>query len=390
MAENATILQFKGMPQYTSYWDKVIADAITTETPYGKWLKAWPADINKQLKLPDAMKHYGNPVPENYKSAMARNIFLNMPLYNNAYQEIKPFLQQLEKASFAIMPKEEIRPNDLNLGIFSFDRAMMSIAGAPAFYSKKHKKYFLANQVDFKEVKKGTAISYKYFLKSDGSELELKQLVEDGELQWYSNNKKCFLYKEKVIKPNNGIHLYILVGANWGGDTFWAGIAGMIIAQYLEMRGYNVRITGVFGGYLHKAKFNHKEEGGYRIDTVELKHYSDTYDSMGLLYVMSDPSFFRIRHFAYLMASQYKYKDGFEPSLGSMLQVEPFKNILSEQQKLKNIATEENTIPFYLGGEEVKDMESTKHFIMEVIMKAEQENKDILDKIRARQGSPVW
>ena len=138
----AKILSFKGVHAYCDYWDKIVP------TVTGRYLdlltsnrRGWDANL-PQGETTENLRNYGKPVPTSYREAMDRRFFLNMELYNNTYERLKPFLKQLEKLSEGILPKDVIKPTDLEIGIFSFDRAAMALEAVPALYSVKEDRFY--------------------------------------------------------------------------------------------------------------------------------------------------------------------------------------------------------------------------------------------------------
>ncbi len=146
-SKNVQILLFKSLISYINYWDKEVVKTLSSKNEYGSYIKELRqenADRFKQPEdygMPTNLKWYGFPVPKSNEDAMYRKEFLNMELYRNTYEQLEPFLAQLEKASIGVIPKEIIVPTELELGIFSFERAMMGMEGIPGLYSKKHDKY---------------------------------------------------------------------------------------------------------------------------------------------------------------------------------------------------------------------------------------------------------
>ena len=119
-----TILSFKGVHAYCDYWDKRIEEAMRENGEYARALTKMSGDIERSLRQGSTnsnLTDYGEPVPLNYADAMARKTFQNMLLYRNSWNELQPLLASLEKVSEGIMPKEVIKPTDLEIGIFSFD-----------------------------------------------------------------------------------------------------------------------------------------------------------------------------------------------------------------------------------------------------------------------------
>ena len=386
MAKKAYILPHKTLYSYMAYWDKVIAEAIADGGDYGRYLRdEHPERVDENCARGD-VGWYGEPCPASYADAMARNKFLNMDLYRNAYEQIKPHLQDLDKKSEAIIETPVLKPNDLELGSFSIDRAMMAIEAVPAFYSHKQNKFYYLNEGEEEVDPKTNKV--RYFLRKDRKiELELKQLEEDGEKMWYTENKKSFLYKVNMERPNRAIRLFILIGQNAGSSTYWAGLTGVIIAQYLESKGYQVCITCVIGVERFSGVRNKQGvlDAGIRWNYFNLKNYGDTYDSEALLYPLADQSFFRVRQFGYFMAEQFKYRDDYYTGFGTMPSIKDFEDSLNDLEKKREFKKEENSLYYYIGGKEIYSIDTAIQNIERIVLDAEQKNKDAVQRIRANQ-----
>lgn len=397
MSTNVSILSFKGIYQYCDYWDKIVNRAIEDEDnpEYGRLMKEWREEANSSLlkepkseyEATDKIKTYGYPLPSDYEDAMARRSFQNMELYNNVYNQLTPFLGRLEKISEGILPKDAIKPNDRQLGVFSLERAMMSIEATPSLYSKKSDKYYPINDGTMVLDKKGNNVfdkegNQKFKLKN-GEEAVLVQKITDGVKEWGSSNKKSFLYKEKVPRPNKVVRLFVLVGAHWGSEVFWAGVTAVICANFLQTKGYAVRITAVLG-IKNQSGMNfggNDNTSGTRYSLMDVKSYDEPIDSLSLLYVLADASFFRVRQFQYYYASQYKYRDEANSGIGGLPEPYEFEQDLSDQIKKRVIAEEKDTLYYYFGGAGVSSLKKAEKTLARIICKAETINKETLKKL---------
>lgn len=428
------ILLFKSLISYINYWDKEVVKCLSTNNEYADFIKRMKASNENAFKSSDEENFkynigwYGYPVPTSVKEAMDRKVFMNMPLYDRVYKKLEPFLAQLEKASVSVIPKEIIIPTELELGIFSFERAMMGIEEIPGLYSKKYDKYVSVEDGDpvlkdgkptFTEDKKAI---YTYNRSNNkeiplGTELWLQQLEKDGEKQYGSKNKKSFLKKEFYKRPSNAIRIFVYIGGNAHQNTYWSGLIATIAAQFLQTKGYSIKITAVIGiecsdGYfnLNYKKINEapeyklwvdpvsgkKYDRGTRYSYIDIKDYGDTIDSLTLLYLVADSSFFRVRVFEYLTAQQFKNKDRFDSGLGSIEKNEDFKNAFYSEIKKRNIEEEKDTLYYFLGGRDFqssrtddegkdtdidKQIEIAKKNLLDIICNAENTNKKIMKEL---------
>jgi len=403
MARNVQILLFKSLISYINYWDKEVLKTLSTNNEYGSYIKTMRSGNAQRFKegeTPDNLEWYGFPVPTSNEDAMGRKEFLNMELYRRVYDELEPFLAQLEKVSIGVIPKEIIVPTELELGIFSFERAMMGMEGIPGLYSKKFDKYVSVEDGDpvlkdgkqtFTEDKKAI---YTYNRSNNkeiplGTELWLQQLEKDGQKQYGSSNKKSFLKKEKYKRPANAIRLFVLVGGNCNQDTYWAGLTAVIAAQFLQTKGYAVKITVGIGTGSNGATMNFQSPGkepqlesGARYSLIDVKDYAETMDSLTLLYTVSDPSFFRVRIFEYFTAAMAKNKDALDRSLGHAETNKEFKDAFYGEVKKRNIEEEKDTLYYFLGGRDAQySVEGCKKDLLRIICNAENTNKQMLKSL---------
>ena len=137
-------IPFKGVRAYCDYWDVIVAEIMAGGGRFATAIREQEgrqeANLRRGKTSADNIIAYGEPVPDNVADAMYRRYFLNMDLYNNAYLLMQPFLAKLEKMSNGIIPQDVIKPNDRELGVFSFERAMMSLQGATGLCVQKGDK----------------------------------------------------------------------------------------------------------------------------------------------------------------------------------------------------------------------------------------------------------
>lgn len=390
---------FKGVRDYCAYWDKVVAEIMSGGGRFADAIRNQAQGQEDNLRrgtTTDNVIAYGDPVPANVADAMQRTYFLNLQLYNNAYNSMKPFLAKLEKMSNGIIPQNVIKPNDRELGIFSFERAMMSLQGATGLCVQKgdKKTFYKMNDgtpiIEKDKQKKDKEGRLLFKIEKNGETAFLTQLEEDGDKRWISLNKKSFLYKEKHPRPKRIVRIFILIGQNWGRVAYWAGVTAVILANFLEGRGYAVRVTAAIG--LSNSGLNFggtNKEYGSRYNMIDVKGYDETMDTLSLLYVLADPSFFRIRQFKYYLAQQYKNKDELDTSLGGMPSIDDFEESLNYHQKQKFIAEEKDALYYFIGGREVTDEISAQENLIRIVCEAENKNKEILSRLMGVQFTPT-
>lgn len=386
----ASVKGFKNLTEFIDFYDEKVAQA-QTDARYGGMIADHIRGVDRALsrgETTDNLKDYGFPVPTSYDDAMNRRMFLNSQLYENTYEELKPLLNALEQMSNSILPKPLLMPNDRELGTFSLERAMMALEAELGLHDEKKDEWFpLSDGVPILE-KDGKAKVNKdgyalFYLKDTKRILVLKEYEKDGEKQWGSRNKKVFVAIDRVPRPMRAIRFFVLVGANWGYDTYWAGLTAIIAAQFLESKGYAIRITGVFGLYRYsgvKQKDGTFTEG-YRFNFVDLKMYDETLNSLSLLYMTADPSFFRTRIFSYWYAEQHYRQDEPDRGIGSMPSVTAMEQAILQKIKEKELEEEKDTLYYYFGGVEVTSLRDAKNQLIEMVCDAENKNRAMLMKL---------
>jgi len=429
MPYKVSIKQYKGIWSYCSAFDKIVQDCIadTVRPQYARALLSYRQQIERELAnqstasasaIRQLQDWYGFPIPSGFADAMDRRTFQNMTLYNNKYEELKDYFQLLEKISTGIIPKDVIKPNDKNLGIFSLERALMSPEKILGLWSVKHKKFFYLGEGDIVLDKNGESkkVKIKIFedeqdlvlfkLKEDNSDAYLTQIREDitfsskglaqsGDAQWGSGNKKSFLYKEKHPRPNNNVRLFVIIGGNANKtELYWAGITAIMTAKFLMTKGYAVRITAVIitsSTYESRNNmqinpnrpfnFNGVKSDGYRVSLMDVKSYEEECDVLGLLYPLADASFFRVRTFDYFMAEQWFYQDDLHGGLYYSPKFQDASAVIEEEIKKRNIVQEKDTLYYFLGGDNVTSLDGAKTNLAYIICDAEKRNAELLSKI---------
>jgi hypothetical protein len=279
---------------------------------------------------------------------LARDRYLKMEEFNNVYKtNIQPRIQEILKDSSAELELPTLKYNDLGLGQFDFNKASSGLIPLYKYYSfKKKENVEGVDVVTYKDKGK-----FKYKLKSDGSPVVLvpkikgepdknivdkafKEILDGANLfetlkkynlkiggteAFTSTVKKSYVLKEKVPKPKNAVRIFIKIGANadvTAEEYKWSGYAAIGIAELLSIMGYAVSIIAIYGCDTN-ININGKLQYGTRFWGINLKSFEDTLDKQSLLYVVSDPTFFRVKIFDILVRQAYYYKDYLSDGLGS-------------------------------------------------------------------------
>lgn len=338
--------------------DRAIPESHSSQTYKG--LLEWVHGYIKEELDGQEVSWYGEPLPSSVEDANDRTRYQRMDEYEDVYKRIiRPRIEEILKNSKAELEVPVLRYNDLGLGIFDFNKASTGLIPLYKYYS--FEKQELVDGVDVEVVRDGKA--YKYRLKSDKTPVVLvpklkqgydKELVNKAFKEVYdganvfavlkkygfkiggndafsSTIKKTYLLKEKKPKPRNAARIFIKIGGNCNiryPQYQWGGYAAIGIAELLSFMGYAVSIIGVCGINTSINVGGGKLESGCRYTGVVLKSFSDTLDSSSLLYIASDPTFFRVKYFDVIVKIAQYYSDYMDNSLGSAAEIHQLEDMI--------------------------------------------------------------
>ena len=412
---NGTLKSFRTLQDCIDFFNEIELGSIPiTQNTGTTYLQEWNSTktgIQSYITNRD-ISWLGTPIPTSLEDALSRTKYLDMDEYNKVYKEnIQPRIQDILKESKADLEMPVLKYNDLGLGTFDFNKASAGLIALYKYYSFKNKG--LVEGVDvvtYKEKDK-----FKYKLKSDGSSVvlvpefkggydtkdALKALkdIEKGEnifvvLKKYgikiggkeafsSTIKKSYLLKERTQKPKNAIRLFVKMGNNANilhPQYKWTGYTAVGIAELLEVLGYAVSIIGVIGIRNKRQTFPTRYIG------INLKNFEETLDKQSLLYVVSDPSWFRIKYFEYIVKTAQYYKDYIDGNLGSSVTIEEIKSMVfnefGKRDKMfndKGKATNSQFLYYMIG--DVENIDELNRTILEIGLNVVNENKEARDKL---------
>ena len=388
-----SIRGWKNLHKFFSYFDKVIdrmpdgaykkiLNEIVEQSAEKELRTYHDAKSTPQDKKDEVERWFGFPVPTDMEDLRQRRTYQNMALYDKTHAALQPYLDALAKNSAINIPMPKVKPNDRELGMFSFERAMMSPKAIIGYYSIKHKKFVPVSEIE--KEKKGNG----YVLKADGSKVEIRQAEHDnGKKKIGTENKSSFLYKAPIIKPHKAIQLFVNIGVNCNHPAFWAGVTGMAIAKYLESRGYAVGVTmvvGISSNWMGAMRYQGEmqKEMHTRYLMVELKEIGGGYDTLTMLYVLADGSFFRYKIFRAIVAQQYEFEDAPNSSLGSAVELRILEEDISLAIKRRDWEIAQNALEFYLGGDDLVSEQHAKDTIERIIIQCEARNLLVLAAIQ--------
>jgi len=361
-------LQIRGtmriFPSYKSYMDYY--DAIDLENRRVGTMGSTYLEVDNQVKSgsqriidnrDEAIEWFGEEYPKSLDELFSRDEYPLMDEYRDVYEgKIKPRADEIQKESKAALEIPTLKYNDIGLGTFDFARASLGLLPLYKYYAIKHKKYVEANETYIKKV----GDVFKNFLKEDNSPVLIvpqlregydenvvnkafKEIYDGGDVfatlkkydlkigKFTSTIKKTYLYKENVPKPLNAIRIFIYVGGNAGvsAEQFkWTGYTGIGITELMTSLGYSVSVHAVFG--VGNSQINvggGQFDRGIRASAVTLKPFNETMHSQKLLYIVSDPSFFRGKEFVNIVKKSQFYDDYIDTGLGYSVQSDEIKHL---------------------------------------------------------------
>ena len=342
---------FSSLDAFLDYFDNLQASNERIPNGDGTYEEQMQSTIGNSIARLTDEEWFGKPLPQTYEEGYNRSRYQLMDEFNDIYlRYIQPRLNEILKDSKADLEIPAYKYNDLGLGMFDYNKASTGLVPKYEYFSFEKNEMVDGNDVaTIQDGKK-----YKYVLKSDNSPCVLvpfiksddkellhkvyKEIYDGAEvfsvLKKYNLRiggkgafgsiiKKSYILKENVIKPKNAIRIFIKIGQNCNitGEQYkWSGYAAIGIAQLLSSLGnYSVNINAISG---NRNEINLNQDGNLqeaiRWWGINLKSFEETLDVRSILYVASDPSFFRIRLFNSLIKQASFYKDYIDGQLGSM------------------------------------------------------------------------
>lgn len=351
-------------PSYQSYMD--FYDAIILENRKVGDMGMTYFQVDESVKngsrrklgnRDEAIEWFGEAYPTTMEELFSRDEYPLMDEYRKVYEEkIRPRADEIQKNSKTQLEIPTLKYNDIGLGTFDFARASLGLLPLYKYYAIKHKMYVEGVDTYVKKV----GDSFKNFLKSDNSPVVIVPQLREGydekvvhkafkeiydgqdvfeTLKKYdlkigkfsSTIKKTYLYKENVPKPLNAIRIFIYVGGAWTvtAEQFkWTGYTGIGITELMTALGYSVSVHAVFGvGNDTISVGGGKFEKGIRASAVTLKPYTETLHSQRLLYIVSDPSFFRGKEFQNIVKKSQYYNDAITTGLGHVVSTQEIEHL---------------------------------------------------------------
>lgn len=352
---------FPSYKSYMDYYDSIVLDNRRVGDMNMSYSEVDASVKNmsreKLNQRDEAIEWFGEAYPTTMEELFSRDEYPLMDEYRRVYEEkIRPRADEIQKESKAALEIPTLKYNDIGLGTFDFARASLGLLPLYKYYAIKHKMYVEGVDTYVKKV----GDKFKNFLKSDDSPVIIVPELKDGyeesiiykafkeiyegkdvfeTLKKYdlkigkfsSTIKKTYLYKENIPKPLNAIRIFIYVGGNCfvtAEEFKWTGYTGIGITELMTALGYSVSVHAVFGvGNSTINVGNGQFDSGVRASAVTLKPFTETIHSQRLLYIVSDPSFFRGKEFQNIVKKSQYYGDAITTGLGYSVGTQEIKHL---------------------------------------------------------------
>jgi hypothetical protein len=338
--------------------------------------------------------------------------------YKDVYERnIRPRIQEILKTSMAKLQMPILKYNDLQLGSFDFSRASLGLVPIYKYYSFEKKEfvdgslvltYSDGDKYKYKLISNGTPCIIVPKILSDDKELIYKVYKEVYEganifdvLKKYnlriggtesitSNIKKTYVQKEKVKKLKNAIRIFVKIADSSSVlfDTYkWNGYLVCGLEELLTSLGYAVSIVGLYG-VQNSIKWKNGYEFGGRFHAITLKRFDESIEKSGLLYVLSDQSFFRIKLYKCFIKDAEFYGDNMSTTIGrpadlSLLEQVVFRDIGSKDKMWNNKGEKGNSQFLYYIIADIYSEAQLNQMILELAQDIINKNEEARAKLSA-------
>ena len=225
--------------------------------------------------------------------------------YPEIYMNIKNIInEQLDSKMFSKIKKKKIEFNE-NVGIFSFDRVVMSMQRKNELFCKQINKVVEWSDVNVLEDKSIVTKNEKYkvqirFAKNENGKPKIK-----------TSNKKIFVYFPQKARKRTAVEIFLgnSLSANINSENaIYKSIPSIIIAEELIKKGYKVKINYVFGS---------ADKGNICIGIVPIKNYNEPIDNDKLLMMTCDMAFVRYHSYKSIVSIFNYFEKNIDNTLGS-------------------------------------------------------------------------
>ncbi len=220
-------------------------------------------------------------------------------LYEKVQHELNPVIAQKLKA-------RKLKFNALGFGMFSFDRAAMTL--------------------------------YKVRENDESDLLKIK-----------TNTKELFAYFPEVSREKHAVEFFIscdALGSVKAEAMLYGGVSAVVMAELLIKAGIKVKINIVIGSALNEQRHT------YIGCIIPVKNYDEPLDRNVLALLSSDPRFMRFDAFKGVICAFENFERATPGGLGLPMDASQLKTLLEESGYTKNLASKHR---YYFGGTFTED-----------------------------------
>lgn len=314
---------------------------------YQRWLKESFANLSEKnaMHLPRFSKDTFNSLLKSRKEWFGSEVtyeemeegvkeYLNPELLDTIYQKVQ---HEVERTLSEHLKARKLKFNSLGFGMFSFDRAVMTLYRNREYYSDSLQKVISPEDV------KGSAKGYRRI--ADGSPvLERWEQGKDGKPKVRTHTKEVFAYFPEVKRERPAVEFFISCVAPAsinGKDMLYAGVSAVIMAEILTKAGIKIKINMMIGSAESRSK---KDLVGC---IVPVKHYDEPLDRNLLALMSSDPRFMRYDAFKGLVSVYDHFNKTISSGFGFALSANELKDVLENSGYTKKL---QSTYRYYFGG----------------------------------------
>lgn len=216
---------------------------------------------NTDRRINQETSWYGLPAPKSTAELANHNRYIDMKLVKTLQEKIgKILVKRLLSMKDAQLEIPALQLNSKGLGVFSFAHAAMGL----------HRQQPTITNPPLQEL-----LTQLRILNDTGNKV--------------TSIRSSFLHfaHRSVVLPT--VTLYIMAGSNariQGDQLRYVGLGAAVLTQYLEARGIALQIHVLLGTFFNKT---------LHTAIIKVKDYGDPLDLNTLLYLSSDPRYFRYR-----------------------------------------------------------------------------------------------
>lgn len=260
--------------------------------------------------------------------------YMNPKLLDWLFQQVQ---HEIDSVLNSELKARKLKFNAMGIGMFSFDRAAMTLYRNRELYSETKKKIVAPIEV------KQTGNTYS--LKSDGSTVTEKwEQNREGKPKVRTHTKDVFAYFPEVKRERPAVEFFISCIAPVGkgaDELLYSGISAAIMAEILTKAGFKIKVNMMIGTSASKSI---NDLIGC---IVPVKHYDEPLDRNLLALMSSDPRFMRYDAFKGLVSVYDHFNKAISPNYGYPLTANELKQALENSGYTEKL---QSTYRYYFGG----------------------------------------